>query len=243
MLTAPDPVLAYDPLAPGVAARERPLTVAVGPVVRQGIALGPQELTAADLHVYRRAGAAEEVEVWDRAGEVWVPDSGVVTTAGDPLIYRAELAQPWQAIVLGAGGKPLLHTAVAGYPQYSFRVRFDTAYEEVVTESPVVTFGSVTDRNLMVLGPADGEQLDNATQARIQLRDPALATVGGLVVERDAGSARVRLSNSAGASIVLMPDGSIEMTPAAGRPVLINGDLETGRLVYADASGTRKQAN
>jgi hypothetical protein len=167
----------------------------------------------------------------------------VVTTAGDPLIHRAELAQPWQAIVLGAGGKPPISTATAGYPQYSFRVRFDTAHEEVVTESPVVTFGSVADRNLMVLGPAEGEKPDNATQARIQLRDPALTTIGGLVIARDAGSARVRLSNSAGASIILQPDGSIDLTPAAGMPVLVTGDLETGRLVYTDASGNRKQAN
>lgn len=243
MLTAPDPTLSYDPLAPGVAAQERPLTVAVGPVTRDGIALGPPDLTAADLHVYRRLDAAADLELWDAASQRWLADPGVVTSAGDPLIYRAELAQPWQSIVLAAGGTRRLQAALAGYPQYSFRVRFDTAHEEVVTESPVVVFGSVADHHLMVLGPADGENPDSATQARIQLRDPALTTIGGLVIERDSGSARVRLSNSAGASITLMPDGSIDLTPAAGQPVLVNGDLETRRLVYTDASGTRKQAN
>lgn len=242
MLTAPDPTLAYEALAPGVAAGELPLTVLVGAVTRDGGPLGPQDFTAADLHTYRLRAPAAGFEVWEPATGTWVPDPGVIMTPGEPLMYLPGMPLPWQAIVV-AGGQPRFEKASGGFPRYSFRARFDTAHEEVVTESPSVAFGSVLDRNLMVLGPGEGEQPDSATQARLQLKSDPVSVIGGLVIRRESGTARVRLDNSAGASIILNADGSIDITPAAGKPVLVNGDLETGRLVYTDASGTRKQAN
>jgi hypothetical protein len=46
----------------------------------------------------------------------------------------------------------------------------------------------------------------------------------------------------AGASIVLHPDGRIELTPAAGQRVVVAGDLETEHITYLPAGGFVKQA-
>jgi hypothetical protein len=239
MLTVPDPTLAYEPLAPGLAARELPLTVAVGPVTLDGVPLGPERLDQATLLTCRRSTPAAEVEQWDGANGAWVADSSD-PSGGDRLMFLPGLPQPWQALLV-AGGQPRFEAATSGYPEYSFRVRFATTREVAVAESPPVAFGSVLDRNLMVLGPGEGEQPDTATEARLQLKDPAFSIVGGLVVRREGASALVTLSNATGAAVVLMPDGGLELRPAPGRGVVVAGDLETERLVYRPGGGGPKK--
>ena len=65
--------------------------------------------------------------------------------------------------------------------------------------------------------------------------------IGGLRSHRSSPGAEVTLSNAAGASVVLRPDGSIELRPAA-RPLrsLVAGDLETERITYLPAGGGPK---
>jgi hypothetical protein len=48
------------------------------------------------------------------------------------------------------------------------------------------------------------------------------------------------LANSAGAAVILQPDGSIELRPAPGRSVRVTGDLDTERIRYAPAGGGPK---
>ncbi len=247
MLTVPAPQLGYDPLVASVAPAELPMSVMVGPVVADdGAALTPVELEAFALLTYRVASAVSSPEVWDPEAQVWVPEGA--PTGRAPLAYLPDEPQPWQAVVVAAGGQdaagqPQFGLAVGGYPAYSFRALFAEHDDGVAVSGPseLVRFASLADRNLMILGPGDGEKPDTATQARLQLRDPGFTVIGGLVVRRDSPGAEVTLSNAAGASIVLEPDGAITLRPAVGRRVVVDGDLETDHITYVPAGGGSKQ--
>jgi len=247
MLTAPAPRLAYEALGPSVAAAELPMTVTVGPVVADGSPQGPVELSKAGLIGYRQVLPGAFTEVWDADQKIWLPEGELA--GATQLAYLPELPDPWLGIVVAAGGtdmfgNPQFAKAVGGYPSYSFRALFISHAGEAYLSGPseAVAFAGVADRNLMVLGPGEGETPDEATEARLLLKNTGLQVIGGLVVHRDSPGAEVTLSNSAGASVVLRPDGSIELRPASGRTVLVAGDLEVEHVVYRPAGGGVKKA-
>jgi hypothetical protein len=241
VITVPAPTLAYDALAPGVAPLELPLTVQVGAVLGDDAVLTPVELTRFELLPYRRLSAGALTEIWDTKQKTWVPEGD--PAEADPFAFLADQPVPWQGLVVAAGGtdaagQPQYAKALGGFPSYTFRAMFSTTDEVAVSaSSPAVSFAPVADKNLMVMGPGDGEKPDEATEARVLLKNPALATIGGLVVHRDSPGAEVTLSNAAGASVVLRPDGSIRLRPGPGRSVVVDGDLETGRITYQPGGG------
>jgi len=251
VLTIPAPTLAFEPQAPGVAALELPLTVALGPVSRDGAVLEPQDLATFGLVSYRTLTPGSLPEVWGAAEKQWLPDPGQESPVAQPLAFLADQPQPWQGLIVAAGavdagGAPVFAPSGAGgFPSYSFAGLFVTNGDEagLSGSSPPVSFRSVSDRNLMVLGPGDGEKPEQATQARIQLRSTSLAIIGGLVIDRASPGAEVTLSNSAGASVVLRPDGTIELRPAAGRNVVVTGDMETERITYLPFTGGGPKKN
>jgi len=250
VLAVPVPAVGYDPVAPGVAALEKPLTVSVAGVARDGRVLGPSDLARYGVTVVRRTAPGAGPEAWDTGAQRWVPDPGwgLAASAHTALAHRADHPSPWQALVVAAGGRdasgaPQYAKAVAGFPSYRFRASFadrdGTAGTSPLSEP--VAFAAVADRNLVVLGAGDGEEPAAATLARVVLKRPDLQPIGQLLVERAGSGASVTLSNSAGASVVLHPDGSIELRPAAGRQVVVASDLEVERLRYQGASGGPKQ--
>ena len=249
-LRVPVPALAYGAVAPGTAALERPVTVSVAGVARDGRALGPADLERFGVTAVRRASAGAGPEAWDVGLRRWVPDPGValVASAFTPFAYLADESDPWQAIVVAAGGTdaegaPQFTKAAGGFPAYRFRAAFVSRDGETGTSgmSAPVMFVGAADRDLVVLGAGEDEKPASATQARFVLRSPGLQPIGQLVVQRVGAGAAVTLSNSTGASVVLHPDGSIELRPAAGRQVLVASDLEVERLRYRPASGGSKQ--
>lgn len=246
MLTVPVPELAYEALSPSVAAAELPVTVNVGHVDAEGVVLTPVELSTFSLVTYRQLGPGASSEIWDPGAKRWMPEGATVGPA--PLAYLPDQSSPWQGTVVAGGGEdafgqPQFARAVGGYPSYSFGALFATS-DEVALSGPSATivFASVADRNQVVLGPGDGEKPDDATEARLLLKDPGYQVIGGLVVRRDSLSAEVTLSNTAGASVVLRADGAVEVRPGPGRSVVVDGDLETERITYRPAGGGPKQA-
>ena len=93
----------------------------------------------------------------------------------------------------------------------------------------------------MVIGPGEDEKPESATQARLVLKSPAMEVIGRVLIERSAPGARITIDNSAGASVVLHPDGHIELRPAAGRNVVVAADLEAERITYLPAGGGPKR--
>ncbi len=249
MLTVPVPSVAYEPVAPGVAALELPVTVALGPVTDDGRVLEPPDLAAFGLVVQRRLVPWALPETWDPTAGAWMTaPSDLAATPYAPVAFLAGKPQPWQAILVPAAGEdaagaPVFAKGAGGAPAYGFAGLFVTRDDRAVLggSSSLMSFVAAADRNLVVMGAGDGEQVESATQARLQLRSPSSSTIGGLVVDRSGAGARVTLSNSSGASVVLRPDGSIELRPAAGRGVEVVGDLETGRITYQPAGGGPKK--
>jgi hypothetical protein len=244
-LTVPTPALAYDALAPGVAPRELPVSVGIGPVTSAGAPLDPVGLAAFGLLALRRLTAAGPNQMWSSAATSWVPDPGgaYADQSGEPLVFDPAAAPPWSAVLIGSAGKdaagqPQYAKAVGGYPTYSFRAVFRAkdGQSGASAASEAVSFGSVSDKSLLVVGPPEGEEPDEATQLLFQLKNTARVVIGGLEVHRDEPGARVELRNAAGASVVLRADGSIEVLPAAGRTV-VTGDLDAGRITYLPSGG------
>ena len=250
MLTVAKPQLNADKVGAN-AAYEKPVDLRVAPVLLDGAPLGPDALSAFGYFVYRQAAPGLSPDIWDDATKSWKSESATVVPrpASVQLGYSAADAQPWRGIIVGAGskdsdGKPQFATASNGYPIYSVRAWFVAkSADEAMLSAPSdnIAFSSVTDSNLVAIGAGDNEQPDQATQARVLLKDSVLRPIGRLLIERNSPGAAVTLDNASGASVVLHPDGRIEITPAPGHPVVIVGDLETGRVTYTPADGSAKK--
>lgn len=250
MLSVDAPTLAYPAVTAGTAALENPVEVHVVQVRRDGAPVGPESLAAYGYLVHRRAAAGAAAEVWDAAAQTWVADPGAVDPATiDPLAYQPDQPIAWRGIIVGAGGQdaggqPQYATATGGYPSYSVRAFFatgDGAESALSPSTDSFTFASATDRHLLVLGPGPDERPEDATEARIVLRDAALQDIGWLRIIRATPGAEITVANAAGASVVLHPDGHLELIPAAGRAVHVRGDLETELITYRPAGGGPKR--
>lgn len=250
MLIAAVPALRYDGAETGVATLEKPVDIRVGPVTSDGVNVGPERLATFGYFVYRRASAGAGLEIWDDAGRVWVSEEAAGSPTPARLAYQSDDPEPWQGLIVAAGGRdasgnPQFDRAVGGYPLYAVRAFFSSAElaEAFLTgPSENVSFVGTADRNLVVMGAGEGESLDSATQARMQLRDPGLSTIGGIRIDRDAPGARVTVENAAGASIVLHADGQIELRPAPGRRVVVAGDVDVDHVTYLPAGSTIRRS-
>jgi hypothetical protein len=244
------PALEYEGRETGLATLEKPVGVLVDPVTADGAVVEPEGLAAFAFYVYRRPSPGSGLDIWDDASKSWTPEAAPVVRTPAQLGYQQGDPTPWRGVIVGAGGRdarggPQYQRAVGGYPLYSVRAFFATkgnAEASLSGPSENFAFVAMQDRNLMVMGPGDGEQPDSATEARMLLRSPGFQTIGRFHIRRDAPGAAVTIDNAAGASIVLHPDGRIELTPAAGQRVVVAGDLETEHITYLPAGGFVKQA-
>jgi len=251
MLTAMPPVLAYEGRDTGIAALEKPIDVNVGGVTFDGETLGPDRLSTFAFFVYRRVVPGAAYDIWDDETSTWSSELDTrMSRKPTQLAFEPEEPdKPWKGVIVGAGGQdaggaPQFAKAAGGYPLYSVRAFFETVdgSDSVLTGgSENFSFVAGSDKDLMVLGPGENEELDEATEARLLLKNTSLQAIGGLLIERDAPGATVTLDNAAGASIVLHPDGRIELTPAAGQHVVVAGDLETERITYRPSGGGPKE--
>jgi len=251
MITIPKPTLQFEDAGGGVAALEKPVNVLIGDVKQGTALLDPAALATFGLFSYRRATSGAGLEIWDDAAKQWKPDPGNAVDAfkPTPLANKQGDPNPWQGIVVAAGGKdsagqPQFSKAKSGYPNYSFRAWFatkDGAEKKLSDPTDNLQFVGASDKNLMVIGPGEDEKPEQATQSRVLLKDTALNVIGQLLIERDSPGARVTVSNEAGASVVLHPDGHIELRPAPGKRVVVSGDLETERITYQPSGGGLKR--
>jgi hypothetical protein len=246
-VVVPAPVLTFEDAGGGAAALEKPVTVTFAAVTRDGVPLGPADLTAPGFVVTRRIAAGAAVQVWDDAAKAWVADAPGSPVVPLALAYQPG-ATPWHALLVAAGtsdaaGGAAFGSAVGGYPVYAVRGAF-TAKDGTVAAGPAgpnLTFVSAAARNLTVMGPGDDEKPENATLSRLLLKDPGLRVIGGVTVSRSTPGAVVTVDNAAGASVVLYADGSVEVRPGPGRSITLAGDVETERITYLPAGGGPKR--
>lgn len=247
VLTVPAPALQLDG-GPGTAVLEKPVSVSFGPVTVSGAPVPPSALAGYGFAVVRRRTAGAATEVWDDKAKQWLPDAPATAATPIRLSYRAGDDSPWQGMLVAGGttdaaGTPAFAKASGGYPQYTVRGSF-TATGGTPAAGPSsapFTLVGAADKNLLVVAAGENESPTNATQIRVLLKNTALQEIGALVIDRDSPGAVVTIRNAAGASVVLRADGGIEVHPAAGKELLVSGDLEAEHIVYRPAGGGPKR--
>lgn len=253
VLTVPAPALQFagQPVAGPVetmAVLEKPVTVTFTPVAGASGPVAPPALAGFGFAVVRRRTSGAAPEVWDDKVKQWLPDAPATVAAPIGLSYRDGDPAPWQGTLVAGGttdaaGAPAFAKAVGGYPQYTVRGAFTPRGGQAVAgpSSAPFTMVGAADQNLMVIGAGEDESPTDATQTRLLLKNTALQEIGALVIDRDSPGAVVTIRNAAGASVVLRSDGGIEVHPAAGKELLVAGDLEAEHVVYRPAGGGPKR--
>lgn len=240
-LTVGKPTLDFEGSG-GAAFLEKPVTITIAPVGADAPALSSYGVLP-----YRRLTSSSPSEVWDDGKKAWGSDPGTAVADLKPiqLAFKDGEAEPWQGLIVAAGGKdgagqPQFAKAVGGYPIYSFRGVFlekETTMPTLGDASDNLSFVAIADKNLAVIGPGPDEMPDAATMVRLILKDSALAEIGQVVIERNGATSEVTIANSAGASVVLKADGSIELNPASSRSIVVNGDLDAQKITYLHNGG------
>jgi hypothetical protein len=250
-MVVPTPTVVYKPAGPGLAALEKPLEVRSAKVVFPDGAEFGQASGTAGFFVYREqlAGA---MEIWNEEAKQWQADPGGATGAlkPKPLIFKADdPAAPWQSPVVAAGqkdkdGKDQFSRAKPDFPRYYFRTFFSgesggVAYEGLSAPAASVRFVSALDALRAGINVGEDETPEDATEITLFLKDAALRVLGSVFIKSEGGTARVEVSNfQAGAQravVRLLPNGDIELRPAAGRSVVLGGPLLAGSINYQPA--------
>jgi hypothetical protein len=235
VLDVPTAKLVQDDKPGTVLSAAKPMTLVCGPVTFPGGApLTADNATTAAFLLYRE-GAGGTRAIWDELGKRWVPDT--TPPAPQPLMFADPV---WQAILLAAGVKDVASArklepaGPSGQPRYFARCVFsgtDAAKQGHDGASPPTQVVQLVapggdDRVGVKIDPDPKE----ATEVRLFLTDAGLVERGSVAIRAAGGGFEVELT-AAGARARLAADGSIELTPLAGRPVKVTGTLDvTGAI-------------
>lgn len=256
-LLVPPPAFAFTSLSGGFASIEDAVTITF-PAVRfvDGTAMTADDYAGAYALLTRAAAPAAPIEVWRAELRRWRPvdDLDPAHVVGLPLVPPLAGDEPWRTVLIATGqmdvgGTPLIASATGGFPQYRVRGLFRARRGSVDAvglgpESAPLLFASRTAsaRFAATLTP-DGE---HPTRVQLTLRNAAAQPVA--LIELDASGSHPALTlrsfdsvGSTHASITLDADGDIFLSPAAGRRVVITGDLEAERVRYLPVSGLPKK--
>jgi len=256
-LTVPVPQLQYDPRGPA-AQLEKQVNVKLAAVTYDdGQAATQDELQKIGAFVYRVATQGGSEEIWNDAEQAWQPAVTDVTTLAGltpiALTFKPGDAAPWQGMLVAAGQKDKDGTArygksVNGHPVYRLR-GFAQFKRNGVTAAGLsaptadLSFVSAIDNQRFGIS-FDTETAADCTLARVQIKHPGLQPAG--YVELRASGPEIEIANcDAGgqpiARVLLTAAGDIELRPAAGRKVIVQGDLEAEHVRYLPAGGAVKQ--
>ena len=255
-LSVPAPVLTFDPVAGTFAPLEQPLAIAFASVrFPDGTPMTADDFVGANAQLSRIDTPGANPAFWDPETKRWVA-AGLIdltTVKGFPLQPPKTGAEPWQGLLVGAGqkdaaGAPLLAAASGHFPQYIVRGAFRAKRDAVEAfgfgpDSPPIEFASSVPpkRFAAELTPEPA----TATVVTLVLKNAAAQPAGTLVIDASGGAAQVTLTNCDGAgaplaAVTLRPDGAVVLRPLPGRPVILDADVQAGRISYvSSADGQR----
>jgi hypothetical protein len=250
-MIVPTPTVDYKSVGPGLAALEGLLELRSPKVVFPDGSEFGQASGTAGFFVYRQPAAAP-VEIWNDELKRWEADPGPSPGAlkPKPLIFKADdAAAPWQSPIVAAGqkdkdGKDQFGKAKPDFPRYHFRTFFagesgGIAYEGLSAPTAPVRFVSALDAMRAGINVGEDETPEDATEITLFLKDSSLRVLGSVHIRSEGGSARVEVSNAQGgaqrAVVRLLPNGDIELQPAAGRSVVLGGPVLAGSINYQPA--------
>jgi hypothetical protein len=219
------------------------------------------ELTADDARVigafvYRGAIGGEEV--WDHKNQQWVvPPIGLDALATlKPLPFGPAPGEPapWKATLVAAGqkdkgGNPRYAKSITGTPVYRLRAfarakRDGVEFQGLGAPTPDIQFVSATENQRFVVG-FDTDDVSTARRARVMLKNSALQPAGFLEIRATGGQevevANCEPSGNVRARITLTSTGDIRLTPAPGRRILLDGDLDAQHITYQPQGGGTRQ--
>ena len=251
MTTVPAPVLASTtaPLA-------KPLTLRLIDVkFSDGTVAGEADVTLAGVLVFRGSPA----ELWDEMRKTWrVAPGDEELKSAKPLVaaFKAGGAPAWEATLVAVGQKDaadadVYKPAEAGTPTYFVRGLVKTTHagvEETTLGAPSPTFTFVDEsanKRFTTQFDTPTTKPDEAHKVRMQLKGDAMQAAGYLEI-RAQPNFEVEIANCDGggnvlAKFLLVANGDIQLTPAAGAHVIVEGDIETNRILYAPSGGGAKQ--
>lgn len=236
---------------------EDPINVSLAPVsYSDGVAVAESHVGKGGIFVYRTAGASGGEEIWNDQEKSWQAAlADVASLQPLPFSFKQGESHHWQTVLVAMGIKDKSQQdqfgkASGGFPRYSLRAfmqvsRDGQAYQAISAPSAAWTFVSGADNARFAMQFGSNETPKNATQVRMLLKTPAL-TQAGYVDIRSAGGNAVEIAACDGsgnplARIVLLSSGEIRLSPAAGQKLVIDSDVEVGKVFYQPFAGGVKK--
>lgn len=247
-ITVPVPVLEHDP--PGaVAELEQPVNVKLPAFTLPGGATVTQaDVKKLGAFVYRRIGSGEEI--WNETTQAWqAPPADPSALTPVPLQFKDGEALPWQGLLVAAGqkdkaGADRFDKTAGGDPRYVLR-----ATAELTHGGETFAGLSAPTEELRFVSAADNQRFGveleppkarDARRARMQLRNASRTPIGWLEIRTEGGrEVEIVKCDDGGnplSSVLLADDGSIHLRPAAGREIVLDGDLRAKRVRYEQYS-------
>jgi len=249
-LTLPIPTLSQDPPVT-VFELEQPVGIKLPALTfPDGTALTQAEFRKGGAFVHRRRAGLEEL--WNGATKSWDPPPADFSTLTPlPFTFKAGEPLPWSSLLAAAGqkdknGDAAFDKPTGGVTGYFVRAwitasRAGTDYSGVSAPTADFTFVSAVDNQRfgILLTPKDG-QGRQANQARLQLKNASQLPVGWIEIRTTTGQ-EVEIFKCYGSgaklsSVLLADDGSIHLTPAAGKEIVLEGNLLAKRVRYEAAA-------
>ncbi len=254
ILSLPQPQLA--PANP-VLMLEEPLNITLAAIsYSDGVAIGENDISKNGVFIYRNLTAGGSEEIWNDQDKLWQPASGDVASLNPlPFSFKQGEAYPWQTMLVAMGTKDKnqqdqFAKASGGYPRYCLRAflqakRDNQRYQSSSAPTAQWEFASSAEKQRFGISFGSGETPQNATKIRLQLKTPSLSPAGYLDI-KSAGGNSVEIANcdasgNSLARIVLLASGEIQLIPATGQKVLINSEIEVGKVYYQPSGGGAKQ--
>jgi hypothetical protein len=214
------------------------------------------EAGKAGVFVFRTAAAGAPEEIWNEKDQLWqAPPADLGTLQPVPFNFKDGEPRPWQAMVIAAGQKDRnkadrFDKAAGGFPAYRARAWIEATQNGVKhagSSGPSTdwTFASEADKARGgVTFDTPKTPAKEATLARVFVKDPSLTGAAFVELRATGGNeveiARCDAAGNAIAIIRIAGNGEIHLKPVAPARVVIDGDLECGRIRYQPAGGGAK---
>lgn len=246
-LAVPAPQLGWQDAGPPQI--EQPVDVKL-PALRfaDGVEATDAEMQKVGAYIYRRGSGGEEI--WNEAEQRWAGAPSDPTALPPlPFLYKKGDPLPWQGTLIAIGqkdkdGNDRFAKASGSEPRYCLRAyaRFTRAgvdYAGLSQPSDEIAFVSALENQRFVVEMTPDEKRPDTVV--LALKNASLARAGYLKISTPGGQALELAScDAAGnalAVVQLAADGSIHLKPAAGRKIVLEGDLEAQRIRYQPSGG------
>jgi hypothetical protein len=234
-LIVPIPILTANGAAGPLFSEAAPITIACNPVTwEDGTPIDPLQTKHFGYFLYRKQSSGAG-QIWDAAARKWL--SATAQPEPETLFYQDG---QWQGLLVAIGqqdaaGAPMLATdLLTHYPRYYVRCLFSAA--DPAGDYYVGLSGPSADFELLSMSATNragvGMEPEDAAAAErifLFLKDAGLAERGRVEIRRQGSSAVVSLTVVAGvstATVTILDDGNIVLTPASGQKVFLDGNVQ-----------------